>query len=95
METKKQLCLKKRWKYKKSNGEVIIFWYVLEKVSVWVNKFKEVVDVAVQFDPIHASLPWAAIRFLLQVNSLLFITGHSNTESLVEYQRTSDFRFHA
>lgn len=76
VENKKLLCLRKRWKYKKSNGEVIILRDLLEKVVVWVNKFKEVVDVAVQFDPLHAALPWAAIRFLLQVNSLFFTSSH-------------------
>ena len=32
-----------------------------------MNKFKEVGDIAVQYDPGHAALPWAAIRFFLQV----------------------------
>lgn len=68
VEKKKLLCLKKRWKYQKSNGEVIILRDLLEKVAVWVNKFKDVVDVAVQYDPLHAALPWAAVRLLLQVN---------------------------
>ncbi|CAG9956002.1 unnamed protein product [Clonostachys rosea f. rosea IK726] len=29
------------------------------------QKFKEVGDIAVNFDPVHAALPWAAFRFLL------------------------------
>lgn len=70
VEKKKQLCLRKRWKYNKSNGEVVILRDLLEKVVVWVNKFREVVDVAVQYDPLHAALPWAAVRFLLRVISL-------------------------
>ncbi|CAH0041350.1 unnamed protein product [Clonostachys rhizophaga] len=32
----------------------------------WLQKFKEVGDIAVNFDPVHAALPWAAFRFLLQ-----------------------------
>ena len=67
VEKKKLLCLRKRWKYRKASGEVIILHDLLEKVVVWVNKFKEVIDVAVQYDPLHATLPWAAVRFLLQV----------------------------
>ncbi|MCJ1464093.1 hypothetical protein MMC07_002705 [Pseudocyphellaria aurata] len=67
VERKNLLCLRKQWKYKKRNGEVIILRDLLEKVVVWVKKFKEVVDVAVQFDPLHAALPWAAVRFLLQL----------------------------
>ena len=66
-EEKRQLYLQKRWKFKKSNGEEVILRDVLEKVIVWLQKFKEVGDVAVQYDPSHASLPWAGIRFLLQV----------------------------
>lgn len=34
-----------------------------------MEKFKGVGDVAVQYDPGHAALPWAAIRFLLQVST--------------------------
>ena len=40
---------------------------VAEKIVHWVNKFKEIGDVAVNFDPVHASLPWAGVRFLLEV----------------------------
>lgn len=32
-----------------------------------LDKFKEIGDVAVNFDPVHAALPWAGFRFLLQV----------------------------
>ncbi|KAF7556864.1 hypothetical protein G7Z17_g1100 [Cylindrodendrum hubeiense] len=32
----------------------------------WLDKFKEVGDTVVQFDPVHAALPWAAFRFILQ-----------------------------
>lgn len=39
---------------------------VLENIAGWVNKFKEAGDMVVQYDPVHASLPWAAVRFLLQ-----------------------------
>jgi ankyrin repeat domain-containing protein 50 len=34
---------------------------------LWLNKFKDIGDIAVSFDPIHASLPWAGVRLLLQV----------------------------
>ncbi|KAI0104640.1 ankyrin repeat and SOCS box protein 7 [Nemania sp. FL0031] len=40
---------------------------VLDKIVVWVNKFKEVGDMAVQYDTAHAALPWAVIRFFLQM----------------------------
>jgi hypothetical protein len=48
-------------------GKEIIMRDVAGKIIFWLNKFKEVGDVAVNFDPVHASLPWAGVRFLLQV----------------------------
>ncbi|KAK7211182.1 hypothetical protein V2G26_018360 [Clonostachys chloroleuca] len=36
------------------------------KVIDWLDKFKAVGDTAVNFDPVHAALPWAAFRFILQ-----------------------------
>jgi ankyrin repeat domain-containing protein 50 len=48
-------------------GKEIILRDVAEKAVFWLNKFKEVGDIAVNFDPVHAALPWAGVRFLLQV----------------------------
>ena len=38
-----------------------------EENEMLYNKFKELGDIAVQYDTGHASLPWAGIRFILQV----------------------------
>lgn len=43
----------------------------MEKIIVWVDKFKEIGDNVVAYDPAHAALPWAGVRFLLQVSSFL------------------------
>lgn len=67
VEEKKQGCLNKRWKYKNSKGEVVILRDVFAKIVTWIDKFKEVGDNAVQYDPGHAALPWAAVRLVLQV----------------------------
>jgi len=67
VEEKKQSCLKKCWKYKNSKGEDVILRDLFAKIVVWVDKFKEVGDMAVQYDPGHAALPWAAVRLVLQV----------------------------
>lgn len=67
VEAKKQSCMDKRWKYTKHNGDVVILRDVFEKMVGWVNKIKEVGDIAVQYDTAHATLPWAGIRLLLQV----------------------------
>lgn len=71
VKEKKKLCLEKRWAIKKLNGERIILRDVCEKVIVWVDKFKQVGDAAVQYDPGHAALPWAGVRFILQVRCAL------------------------
>ena len=67
IETKRDLALRKRWKFKKPNGEVLVVRDVLEKIAKWIYRFKETGDVIAQYDPAHLSLPWAAFRFLLQI----------------------------
>ena len=67
VQKKKQACIERRLKYKRKNGEVVVLYDVYEKMVKWVTKFKEVGDIAMQYDPGHAALPWAAIRFFLQV----------------------------
>jgi hypothetical protein len=49
--------------------------YVEKTVSV-LNKFVSVGDVAVNFDPVHAALPWAAVRFVLVVSSSAVPTAY-------------------
>lgn len=49
-------------------GRNIILRDLASKMILWMNKFKAVGDIAVNFDPVHAALPWAAIRFLLQAS---------------------------
>lgn len=63
---KQQECEEKAYKFD-FQGRKIILRDVAEKIVSWLNKFKNVGDIAVNFDPVHASLPWAGIRFLLQV----------------------------
>lgn len=67
IEAKRDLAIRKKWKFKKSNGDVIVVRDVLEKISRWIYRFKETGDVIAQYDPVHLSLPWAAFRFLLQI----------------------------
>lgn len=58
----------RRWKYHRKNGDKVILRDVLEKIVAWVDKFKQIGDTIVQYDPTHAALPWAAVRFFLQVS---------------------------
>lgn len=61
----------KAWSISRSNGQKVIVRDLLAKVVKWVNHFKAVADVAIQYDPVHAALPWAGFRFLLNVRLLV------------------------
>ena len=54
------------WKAKFREEEVVLRDIGM-KILRWVDKFKQIGDIIVQFDPVHAALPWAGFRFLLQV----------------------------
>ena len=60
-------CIRKQWRFRAPGGRVVVLRDVLEKLVRWLDRFKFAVDAAVQYDPAHAALPWAAVRFLLQV----------------------------
>ena len=60
------MCLDKQWKIERKNGEIIYLRDILSRTVKWINKFKEVGDTLVQYDPGHAAIPWAAVRFVLQ-----------------------------
>ena len=57
----------KLWKVKLGEEEVVLR-DVGMKILRWVDKFKQIGDIIVQCDPVHAGLPWAGFRFLLQVD---------------------------
>jgi len=64
-------CFKKRLKFKLpgKKGEPIVLADLYGKMVKWIQKFIAVGDNAIQFDPVHAALPWAAVRFILQVRT--------------------------
>lgn len=64
---KRELCEQKRWKFTNRKGEVVVIRDVMAKVVYWVKMFVQVGDQIASFDQAHAALPWAAVRFLLQV----------------------------
>ena len=59
-------CDREKWSFK-FRGKVINLRDRAEKILEWVEKFKQIGDTAMQYDSVHAALPWAGIRFLLQV----------------------------
>ena len=66
-ETSRNQFMISRWKYTRKSGETVIIRDVLEKFLRWIDMFKGIGDVAIQYDPTHATLPWAGIRLILQI----------------------------
>ena len=56
--------LKLKW-----GGKEIDVQEAADKLVGWITRFKSVGDIAVQYDPVHAALPWAGVRFILLVRS--------------------------
>lgn len=68
VQNKRQECEQRRWAVKQ-----VVLRDVFTKIAKWIQKFIEVGDTIVQFDPGHAALPWAALRFLLKVRMTIEI----------------------
>lgn len=65
----KENSIKKRWRFHRpGGGQTVILRDLFSKIAVWIDRFKEIGDIVVQYDPAHAALAWAGVRFLLQVN---------------------------
>jgi hypothetical protein len=69
-QEKQKECEEKYWVFE-LKGRRIVLRDVAKKVIGWLDKFKEIGDIAVSVDPVHAGLPWAGIRLLLQVQSIV------------------------
>ncbi|KAI5813147.1 hypothetical protein BZA77DRAFT_346624 [Pyronema omphalodes] len=52
----------------------------IDKLLNWIDKFKEIGDIVVQYDPAHAALPWAAFRLLLNI----CVARHTTLEAIVD-----------
>ena len=57
----------KHIRFKKRNGDTVDVRGLFKRIAEWVNRFKDVGDILIQYDPQHAAIPWAAVRFVLQV----------------------------
>ncbi len=70
VHNKKHECQQKQWTVERGpERTAIVLRDVFTKIATWVEKFVECGDCAAQYDPGHAALPWAAVRFLLKVES--------------------------
>lgn len=68
-ESKKEDRERRKWRITRKNGEVVIVTDVLQKLVKWVRYFRATGDNMVQYDPGHAAVPWACVRFILEVRS--------------------------
>jgi hypothetical protein len=76
-ERARERATTKRWEIK-LRGRIVPLRSIAEKLIQWANDFKALGDTVMQYDPGHAAIPWAAIRFILQL-----ITAESQSEALV------------
>ena len=67
VQEKERVCISKQWRYKRKSGEIVILRDLFGKVVKWLQRFMKIGDIVVQYDPVHAALPWAGLRFLLEV----------------------------
>jgi hypothetical protein len=58
-------CREKGPKFK-FGGKTYVVRDLADKILSWVDKFKEIGDMVVQYDPGHAALPWSRIQLVLQ-----------------------------
>ena len=87
VRAKRKTCLENQWGFE-FRGQSVDLRYQADKIISWLAKFKEVGDIAIQQDPSHAALPWAGIRFLLQVSLQILILALGVNRSTDVYSRT-------
>jgi hypothetical protein len=68
-------CVGKEWRFQRKNGEAVIVRDLFGKIAKYINHFLALGDATTQFDSVFTALPWAGIRFLLQVGFLYLFEG--------------------
>ncbi|KAI0439524.1 ankyrin repeat-containing domain protein [Xylaria telfairii] len=67
-EQKREICLRRKWRFTLPIGQVVIVREVVEKITSWIQSFIAAGDLATQHDTSSAALPWAAVCFLLRIS---------------------------
>jgi hypothetical protein len=60
-------CQSKRWTFTFC-GHTVVLREKADNIIKWLDRFKQVGDIGSNADPVHVGLPWAGIRFLLEVS---------------------------
>jgi hypothetical protein len=63
---KQAICQAKRWTFP-FRGHTVVLREKADNIVKWLDRFKQVGDIASNADPVHVGLPWAGIRLLLEV----------------------------
>jgi hypothetical protein len=61
-----------------NNGSSDVIYDVpklVDNTVTWIQKFVAIGDIVVSFDPVHAALPWATFKMVLQVSFWFFRDG--------------------
>lgn len=66
VKRQKDICEQRKSKFT-WRGKLYTSSVVADRLISWVETFIQVGDTIVQYDPVHAALPWAGVRFVLQV----------------------------
>lgn len=74
----RRLCAERAWTIT-FRGETMVLRDVADNILAWVGKFKMIGDIAIQYDPVHAALPWAGVRLLLDVS--VFFSSSARTQT--------------
>lgn len=82
---KKQQCDDKKWRWRFQGREVVLRDEA-EKVMLWMDRFKSVGDIAANAAPVHAGLPWAGIRMILEVINRQHSSCSSHSRVLIAYR---------
>ncbi|KAJ5737061.1 ankyrin repeat-containing domain protein [Penicillium malachiteum] len=80
-------CKRDIWTTVSVGGKELVIRDVCAKIAAHVKNFTDVVDIAVQYDPVHAALPWAGVRFLLQLTFSSFEAFGAIVEGLEKATR--------
>lgn len=62
----KQKCISDQWTIPWGDRTIKVR-EMAESLMTWITKFRDIGDIAVQYDPAHAALPWAGVRLIITV----------------------------
>jgi hypothetical protein len=85
IQGKYRWCSKsKRWTFT-FRGRTVVLREKAVNIVKWLDRFKQVGDVASNADPVHIGLPWAGIRLLFQASTAECIQCHKRVEIVTNY----------